>query len=96
MFDLNRDLLPDYDITDVNYYYVEGERIANTSVGLFKKEKGRILRLSSFELSPSNIPANFNAQKVGTTVNPLATGGFYKIKVDKSGIFKINCSVFKR
>ncbi|KNB61411.1 type IX secretion system sortase PorU [Chryseobacterium sp. Hurlbut01] len=95
LFDLNKDLLPDYDITDVNYYYLEGERIANTSVGLFKKEKGRILRLSSFELSPSNIPANFNAQKVGTTVNPLATGGFYKIKVDKSGIFKITAQFLR-
>ncbi|NMR34479.1 type IX secretion system sortase PorU [Chryseobacterium aquaticum] len=95
LFDLNKDLLPDYDITDVNYYYLEGERIANTSVGLFKKEKGRILRLSSFELSPSNIPANFNAQKVGTTVNPLATGAFYKIKVDKSGIFKITAQFLR-
>lgn len=96
LFDLNKDLLPDYDITDINYYYyLEGERIANTSVGLFKKEKGRILRLSSFELSPSNIPANFNAQKVGTTVNPLATGGFYKIRVDKSGIFKITAQFLR-
>jgi len=95
LFDLDKNLLPDYDITDVNYYYLEGERIANTSVGLFKNIKGRVLRLSSFELSPSNTSANFNALKVGTTVNPLATGGFYKIKVDKSGIFKITAQFLR-
>ena len=89
LYDLSKDLLPDYDIADINYFYVAGERYANINVGMFKNVKGRVQRLSSFEITPSNLPINLNAQKVGTTVNPLSTGGFYKIKVDKSGIFKI-------
>ncbi|MDF2553274.1 MAG: hypothetical protein K0R77_2549 [Chryseobacterium sp.] len=95
LFDINKDLLPNYDITDINYYYLEGERIANTTVGLFKNVKGRIQRLSSFELTSSNLPSNFSAQKVGSTANPLANGGFYKIKVDKSGIFKITAQFLR-
>ncbi|MBW8523904.1 type IX secretion system sortase PorU [Chryseobacterium chendengshani] len=95
LFDLNKDLLPDNDIADINYYYLEGERFANINVGLFKNINGRIQRLSSFEITPSNLPVNFSAQKVGTTVNPLSTGGFYKIKVDKSGIFKITTQFLK-
>lgn len=89
LYDLSKDLLPDHDIAGINYYYSEGERIASVNVGLFKNVKGRIQRLSSFELLPLNSSINLNAKKVGTTANPLATGGFYKIKVDKSGIFKI-------
>jgi hypothetical protein len=33
--------------------------------------------------------------KVGTTNNPLSTGTFYKIRVDKSGIFKITNSFYR-
>ncbi len=95
LFDLSKGLLPDYDIANVNYFYQEGERYANVSVGLFKNVKGRVQRLSSFEISPSNLPVNFNAQKVGTTTNPLSAGGFYKIRVDKSGIFKITAQFLK-
>ena len=89
LYDVNKNLLPDYDIADVNYFYSEGERFVNANVGLFKNVKGKIQRLSSFEITPSNSPVNFNAQKVGSTINPLSSGTFYKIKVDKSGIFKI-------
>ncbi|RZJ89835.1 MAG: type IX secretion system sortase PorU [Chryseobacterium sp.] len=89
LFDISKGFLPDYDIADVNYFYSEGERFANANVGLFKNVKGKIQRLSSFEITPSNSPVNFNAQKVGSTVNPLSSGNFYKIKVDKSGIFRI-------
>jgi len=95
LFDINKDLLPDYDIADINYIYVEGERYANINVGLFKNVKGRVQRLSSFELSPSATPVNFSALKIGTTVNPLSAGGFYKIKVDKSGIFKITAQFLR-
>ncbi|UFH31535.1 type IX secretion system sortase PorU [Chryseobacterium sp. C-71] len=95
LFDINKDLLPDYDIADINYTYIEGERYANINVGLFKNVKGRVQRLSSFELSPSATPVNFSALKVGTTVNPLSAGSFYKIKVDKSGIFKITAQFLR-
>lgn len=95
LFDISKNLLPDYDIAEVNYFYLEGERYANASVGLFKNVKGKIQRLSSFEITPSNSPVNFSAQKVGSTINPLSSGNFYKIKVDKSGIFKITTQFLK-
>ncbi|ANF51855.1 hypothetical protein A0O34_15645 [Chryseobacterium glaciei] len=90
LFELNKDLLPNYEVTDITYYNLEGERYATLNVSLFKNVKGRVQRLSSFDVSETSLSNNFgNAAKVGTTNNPLSTGGFYKIKVDKSGIFKI-------
>ncbi|GAA5084949.1 type IX secretion system sortase PorU [Chryseobacterium ginsengisoli] len=90
LFEISKDLLPDYEIKDVNYYYLDGEKYANISVSLFKNVKGKIQRLSSFEISETNLSNNIgSALKVGTTNNPLNTGNFFKIKVDKSGIFKI-------
>ncbi|WP_295201269.1 type IX secretion system sortase PorU [uncultured Chryseobacterium sp.] len=90
VFEIQKELLPDHDIADVAYYYLDGERYASISVSLFKNVKGRIQRLSSFDISESaqSIPSG-NTAKVGTTNNPLSSGNFYKIKVDKSGIFKI-------
>ncbi|MEC5173854.1 type IX secretion system sortase PorU [Chryseobacterium nepalense] len=90
LYEISKDLLPDYEIKDVAYYNSEGERYANINVALFKKEKGQVKRLSSFEISETNTSNSLgNTLKVGTTTNPLSTGNFYKIKVDKSGIFKI-------
>lgn len=96
LFELTKDRLPDYDVADITYYYFEGERYASISVALFKNTKGRIQRLSSFdvtETSASNMMGNAN--KVGATTNPLSAGNFYKIKVDKSGIFKITAQFLK-
>ncbi|SDQ67986.1 Peptidase family C25 [Chryseobacterium soldanellicola] len=90
LFELNKDLLQGRDITDISYYYLEGERYASIHVALFKNVKGKALRLSSFEISDSGSSNKFGTAKVGTTANPLSTGNFYKIKVDKSGIFKID------
>lgn len=89
LYDINQSLLPDYEIADVNYYTVEGERYADVSVSLFKNEKGKVLRLISYDVTETNTPSSIFAKKVGTTTNPLSSGTFYKIKVDKSGIFKI-------
>ena len=89
LYELDPNFIHSRDITDVDYYYLEGERYASIRVGLFKNIKGKVQRLSSFTISESNAPMPMNAQKVGTTQNPLSSGGFYKIKVDKSGIFKI-------
>ncbi|ASE62187.1 type IX secretion system sortase PorU [Chryseobacterium indologenes] len=91
LFELNGNNLPDYDIADVSYYTLEGDRYANINVALFKNVKGRVQRLSSFTVSESSLPLNTNGSvnKIGTQGNPLASGNFYKIKVDKSGIFKI-------
>lgn len=90
LFELSKGLLPDYEIKDVAYYYLDGERYASINVALFKNVKGSVQRLSSFEISETNASNNIGSTlKVGTTGNPLSTGGFYKIKVDKSGVFKI-------
>ncbi|WP_312901290.1 type IX secretion system sortase PorU [Chryseobacterium taichungense] len=90
LFEISKDLLPDYEIKDVAYYNLEDGRYANINVALFKRVKGQVQRLSSFEISETNASNSLGStQKVGTTVNPLSTGNFYKIKVDKSGIFKI-------
>lgn len=89
LYDLNKDLIQDRDITDINYYYSEGERYASIYVALFKNVKGNIQKLSSFDISENNSPVPSAASKVGSTQNPLATGTFYKIRVDKSGIFRI-------
>jgi hypothetical protein len=90
LYEISRDLLPDYEIKDVVYYYLEGEHYASINVSLFKKEKGRVQRLSSFEISEGSLSNSIGStMKVGTTNNPLSSGNFYKIKVDKSGIFKI-------
>lgn len=91
LFELNGNNLPDYDIADVSYYTLEGDRYANINVALFKNVKGRVQRLSSFTVSESSLSLNTNGSvnKIGTQGNPLASGNFYKIKVDKSGIFKI-------
>lgn len=92
LFDITVNNIPDYDVTDISYYNFEGTNYANFRVGLFKKSGNKILRLSSFTLTEST-PLDFpnpSMFKTGSTVNPLSSGGFYKIKVDKSGIFKID------
>ncbi|CEJ71521.1 hypothetical protein BN1195_03870 [Chryseobacterium oranimense G311] len=98
LYDLDKGRLPDYEIADIAYYTLEGERYASISVALFKNVKGRVQRLSSFNISETSAPNNFrsgNANKVGTTANPLSSGNFYKIKVDRSGIFKITTQFLK-
>ncbi|WP_326984616.1 type IX secretion system sortase PorU [Chryseobacterium sp. MYb264] len=98
LFELNKQLISPREVKDISYFYYEGERYATTSVSLFKYERGRVLRLVSYDVSEggSIISQNSgNANKVGSTSNPLASGGFYKIKVDKSGIFKITTQFLK-
>ncbi|SIT19593.1 type IX secretion system sortase PorU [Chryseobacterium gambrini] len=90
LFSLSKDLITDQEIKDVVYYNADGARYASANVSLFKNVKGQIQRLSSFELSETNVSNSFgNTLKLGTTNNPLSSGTFYKIRVDKSGIFKI-------
>ncbi|MCW3161557.1 type IX secretion system sortase PorU [Chryseobacterium oryctis] len=91
LYELNKELIPSFEVKDIAYYYFEGERYASINVSLFKNIKGRIQRLSSFDISEGSpdISKNISAAKVGSTINPLSSGNFYKIKVDKSGIFKI-------
>lgn len=97
LYELNKGGLPDHDIAEVTYYTLDGERYAGISVGLFKNINGRVQRLSSFNVSeaPTSINTFGGTSKIGTTGNPLASGSFYKIKVDKSGIFKITSQFLK-
>lgn len=97
LYELNRGGLPDHDIAEVSYYTLDGERYASVSVGLFKNVNGRIQRLSSFNVSEASTPINTfrSVNKIGTTGNPLASGSFYKIKVDKSGVFKITAQFLR-
>lgn len=90
LFSLSRDLITDQEIKDIVYYNADGARYASANVSLFKNVKGQIQRLSSFEILETNVSNSLgNTLKLGTTNNPLSTGTFYKIRVDKSGIFKI-------
>ncbi len=95
LYDLSYHALPDRDITGVSYYTIPGENVEyyNAKVASFKNTNGKIYRLASFEIVPddSNTArgARMMTEKIGTTENPLKTGTFYKIKVDKSGVFKI-------
>nr|WP_262708753.1 MULTISPECIES: type IX secretion system sortase PorU [unclassified Chryseobacterium] len=97
LFELDKGGLPDRDIAEVTYYTLDGERYASISVGLFKKTKAGVLRLSSFNVSEASTPVNTfgSVNKIGTTGNPLASGNFYKIKVDKSGVFKITAQFLR-
>ena len=88
LFDLNKHQLPDYEIKGVSYKNVNNVGYAFVRVGLFRFKNNQIQRLSSFSLSPT-AKLNPVLGKFGSNNNPLDSGEFYKIKVDKSGIFKI-------
>lgn len=95
LFELTPMQIPDYEIADVVYYTLEGERYAGYNISLFKRINGSVQRLSSFQISEDNSSTNLVTAKVGSTTNPLSTGTFYKIKVDKSGIFKISAQFLR-
>ena len=80
--------------SSVYYFYNETEKAesAGISVEALKVENNKIYKLISFnitETSKKTTELYKGANKSGTTENPLKSGTFYKIKVDKSGIFKI-------
>lgn len=88
-------LLPDRDFTSVTYYQnpTNKQDYYSARVAAFKYVEGTLYRLSSFELQPAADRAAARtstlAAKLGTPENPLKNGTFFKIKVDKSGVFKI-------
>lgn len=77
----------------IDYYFDETERkqAARIKVEAVKSEKNKIYRLVSFVINQTNktIPVKRGSNRYGTSENPLKSGTFYKIKVDKSGVFKI-------
>ncbi len=93
LFDLNDYNLVVEDQVELNYYtdpYTR-EKTTNVRVAALKSENGKSFRLASFALiNFDKTIANKNFKSaIGTTENPLKSGTFYKIKVDKSGVFKI-------
>ncbi|MCQ4034395.1 type IX secretion system sortase PorU [Kaistella montana] len=74
------------------------EITSNVKVAALKSEKGNIYRLTSFTIAnstESTQPSSMLSGKIGTTDNPLKSGNFYKIKVNKSGIFKITAQFLR-
>lgn len=71
---------------------INGQFLTNVVIATIKKDKNTLYRLTSFELvkkTVNNQRTSRTSDLIGTTENPLKSGNFYKIKVDKSGIFKI-------
>lgn len=92
--DLKINSLSGFPRSSINYFFSETENAesANISVETIKSENGKIYKLVSFTISQTNKKTSDlyrNNNKFGTSENPLKSGTFYKIKVDKSGIFKI-------
>lgn len=78
---------------DLYYSFDEkdGKQSAQIKVEAVKAENNKIYKLVSFAITQTNLQiiSNRGANRFGSTENPLKSGTFYKIKVDKSGIFKI-------
>lgn len=85
-------------ISDITYSNDEkGQRYANINVSTIKREKNDFYRLTSFDIvkKSATTQKSKSSQRYGTTDNPLKDGTFYKIKVNKSGIFKITSQFLK-
>lgn len=98
LFEIPYTSLFDFDRSSIHYYFDEEKnaQFFNAKIATFKYQDGQIFRLKSFEVNPiSNLEktakianSSLSAKSI-TTENPLKSGTFYKIKVDKSGVFKI-------
>lgn len=70
--------------------------LLNVRVKTLKKVGQDIYRLVSYDLKKSNQYVNFGSTAaLGTSDNPLKSGTFYKIRVDKSGVFKITTQLLR-
>lgn len=93
--DLKINSLKPFPSTSVNYFFSQTENAesAGVNVEAIKAENNKIYKLVSFNISQTDKKVSLlnknGSYKLGTTENPLKSGTFYKIKVDKSGIFKI-------
>ena len=100
LFELSLYNIPSNERAEISNYtnpYTQ-EITSDIKVAAFKSEKGNIYRLTSFAITNSTETAQASpilSGKIGTTENPLKSGNFYKIKVDKSGIFKITAQFLR-
>ena len=99
LFEISTSSIPTTEKSEISIYTnpYTNEQTTNIRVSALKFEKGIIYRLTSFSIANSAQPAEspLLSGKVGTTENPLKTGTFYKIKVDKSGVFKITAKFLR-
>ena len=89
LYDLTANNISENEISGISYFNGEEGVTASINLALFRNSNSQIQRVAAFTISNSNANVATGVQKVGTTINPLSSGDFYKIKVDKSGIFKI-------
>lgn len=91
IYDLKAAELPTKDYTSVSNYYnkYDNENLHFILVSTLKFENGSVYRLRSFDITSTAKSQVLKNPVLGSSENPLKTGTFYKIKVDKSGIFKI-------
>lgn len=99
LFEISLSSIPVKEQYEVSIYtnpYTQ-EKTSNLRIGTLKSEGGTIYRLVSFSIiNGGNMPTTSSIlTRVGTTDNPLKSGNFYKIKVDKSGIFKITAKFLR-
>ncbi|PIE50360.1 MAG: hypothetical protein CSA38_03970 [Flavobacteriales bacterium] len=88
LYDLSPELISTDEIKSISYPNRSTD--ANISLNLFKRENRTIKRLVSFNIVKDNSKKlRQQLTFVGTTDNPLSNGNFYKIKVNKTGIYKI-------
>lgn len=94
LFDLSLSSIPTEEIAGISVNtdpYTQAKK-SSAIISCLKIENNIVYRLVSFSIINSGKSANSNysfSGKLGSTENPLREGNFYKIKVDKSGVFKI-------
>lgn len=102
LYDISPGQLATRDIAEASNVINSEKNIEETQflINLFKREHHKIYRLKSFRISAQQTalkPKTKNlAPRAITTTNPLSEGTFYKIRVDKSGIFKITYQFLKQ
>lgn len=92
LYSLDIHFLPETEESNSSLYFnkYDHSTISYLKVATFKKKNHEVFRLASFDAVPDNAPDSGNQKRLGTTDNPLKSGTFYKIKVDRSGVFKIS------
>ena len=89
MYDITVNNLTEKEISGISYFTSEEGAVASIHLSLFRNFNNQIQRAAAFTITNGSNAVVSTVQKVGTTINPLASGDFYKIKIDKSGVFKI-------
>lgn len=101
-FDLDIDLIsPDEDANISSALHpITKKNIVSYKIRVLKRQGKDILRLKSYTIHKNQTPKNLSKEQNTTQTNlvesPLATGNFYKIKVDKTGVFKITTEFLKQ